>query len=220
MNDGATKDSKKQVLGEALKHVAFDGWTNEVLIKAGEAQNIARDELDQLFPRGSLDLLEAFSHAADDAMTAGLEAVDLGSFKIRVRISLSVLLRIEYLQKHREASLRAASILALPTHTALSAQLLARTVDLAWRGIGDTSTDFNFYTKRATLALVLSSTTLYWMTDESQDLAPTWDFLDRRIDNVMQFEKAKAKVSDAVSQFPSPAEFLATIRYSGSRFKV
>lgn len=219
MSDGSTEDLRTLVLAEALKHVPFDGWTNEVLYKAGEAKEISRGELDLVFPRGSVDLLEAFSHAADDAMTAGLEAVDLSSFKIRVRISLSVLLRIEYLQKHREASQRAASVLALPTHTALSVQLIARTVDLAWRGIGDTSTDFNYYTKRAILALVMSSTTLYWMTDESEDLAPTWDFLDRRIENVMQFEKAKAKVKEALAEFPSPAEFLAEIRYGGSRFK-
>ncbi len=220
MSDGSTEDLKRGVLVEALKHVPFDGWTNEVLYKAGEAKSIPRDELELLFPKGSLDLLEAFSHAADDAMTVGLEAVDLTSFKIRIRISLSVLLRIEYMQKHREASLRAASILALPVHSVLAAQLIARTVDLAWRGIGDTSTDFNFYTKRAILALVMSSTTLYWMTDETDDLAPTWDFLDRRIENVMQFEKAKAKVQETLAEFPSPAEFLAKIRYGGSRFKV
>lgn len=219
MSDGATEDLKGHVLVEALKHVPFDGWTNEVLYKAGEAKGVTRDEIKLLFPRGSIDLLEAFSHAADDAMIAGLEAVDLASFKIRVRISLSVLLRIEYLQKHREAALRASSLLALPIHAGLTAKLMARTVDLAWRGIGDTSTDFNFYTKRATLALVLSSTTFYWMTDQSDDLAPTWDFLDRRIENVMQFEKAKAKLKETLAEFPSAAEFLAKIRYGGSRFK-
>lgn len=216
----SSAELRKTILDEALRNIPFDGWTNEVLRKAGEKLDVSLDELDLLFPRGSVDLLEAFSHAADEHMSRALESADLATLKIRERITLGVLSRIEYLQIHREASLRAASVLALPIHSVLAAQLLARTVDLAWRGIGDTSTDFNFYTKRATLSLVMSSTLFYWMTDETEGLAPTWDFLDRRIENVMQFEKTKAKVKKATANLPSPVELLAKMRYARSRFKV
>lgn len=220
MSDTSSADLRQAILEESLKDIPFDGWTNEVLRKAGETKGVSLDEIDLLFPRGSVDLLEVFAHAADAHMVRALESADLASLKIRERITLAVRSRVEFLQGHREASLRAASVLALPVHAVLAAQLLARTVDLAWRGIGDTSTDFNFYTKRATLSLVLSSTLFYWMTDEAEDLAPTWAFLDRRIENVMQFEKTKAKVKKAAANLPSPVELLAKIRYAGSRFKV
>ena len=59
---------------------------------------------------------------------------------------------------------------------------------------GDSSDDFNWYTKRATLTGVYSATVLYWLGDESTDSANTWAFLDRRIGDVMQIEKAKAEV--------------------------
>lgn len=219
-NETCSEDLRSAILKDALKDIPFDGWTHEVLTRAGKSNGVSRDELDLLFPRGHLDLLEAFSHAADAHMTGAIEAADLPSLKIRERITLAVIARMEFLQEHREASLRAASVLALPLHSVLTATLLARSVDLAWRGIGDTSTDFNFYTKRATLSLVFSSTLLYWMTDESEDLEPTREFLDRRIENVMQFEIAKAKVKKAAADLPSPVELLAKLRYAGSRFRV
>jgi ubiquinone biosynthesis protein COQ9 len=214
-----TDQLKQAILSKALKDIPFDGWTGAVLVKAGEANGVGRDELDLLFPRSAVDLLEAFSHAADAHMSKALEGADLPSMKIREKITFAVFERIRFLQECREASLRASSFLASPTHAVLTATLLARTVDIAWRGIGDTSTDFNFYSKRATLSLVVSSTMLCWMSDESGDLEPTADFLDRRIENVMQFEKAKAQVKKAAANLPSPVELLAKLRYASSRFK-
>ena len=62
--------------------------------------------------------------------------------------------------------------------------------------LGDTSTDINWYTKRATLSGVYSATVLYWLGDDSPGNAATWDFLDRRIDDVMSIEKMKAKLRE------------------------
>ena len=64
-------------------------------------------------------------------------------------------------------------------------------------GLGDTSEDVNWYTKRATLSAVYSSTVLFWLGDTSEGHAETWAFLDRRIENVMQIEKVKAQVNSS-----------------------
>jgi ubiquinone biosynthesis protein COQ9 len=87
--------------------------------------------------------------------------------------------------------------------------LLYRTVDRMWRAAGDTSTDFNFYTKRAILAGVYSSTLLRWFTDDSEDEKPTFEFLDRRIEDVMRFEKFKADANEALSKLPSFSDVLS-----------
>src|SRR5262249_29964062 len=94
-----------------------------------------------------------------------------------------------------ESVRRGLAMLALPFNGTLGLRLLYRAVDAIWYGVGDTSTDFNFYTKRATLAGVFSSTLLYWLNDRSEGNDATWSFLDRRIDDVMRFEKWKADVS-------------------------
>ena len=70
------------------------------------------------------------------------------------------------------------------------------TTDKIWNALGDTSEDVNWYTKRATLSAVYSTTLLFWLGDDSERSVDTWAFLDRRIDNVMQFETVKAKLKD------------------------
>ena len=91
------------------------------------------------------------------------------------------------------ASVGFLALLALPLNAPLGLKLLYRTVDAIWYAAGDTSADFNFYTKRATLAGVFSSTLLYWLNDRSEGNEATWAFLDRRIDDVMRFEKFKGQ---------------------------
>lgn len=63
---------------------------------------------------------------------------------------------------------------------------------MIWSGLGDSSRDVNWYSKRATLSAVYAASVLYWLGDHSEGRRDTRDFIDRRIDGVMQFEKFKA----------------------------
>jgi ubiquinone biosynthesis protein COQ9 len=114
--------------------------------------------------------------------------------KIRDRIKSAVRIRLERHTGEREAARRALALLALPLNAGLGLKLLYKTVDAMWYAAGDTSTDFNFYTKRATLAGVYSATLLYWLNDRSDGSESTWAFLDRRIDDVMKIEELKSRV--------------------------
>jgi len=87
-------------------------------------------------------------------------------------------------------------------------KLLYSTVDAMWRASGDTSTDFNFYTKRAILSAVYSSTLMRWFNDTSEDESATHEFLAARIENVMQFEKFKAEMRERTKDMPSFADVL------------
>jgi ubiquinone biosynthesis protein COQ9 len=156
-----------------------------------------------------LSLVEAFSQNADDEMESRLACLDLKEMKIRERIAAAVKARLAALSLHKEAARRAAAFLSLPPHAALGARLVYRTVDVMWRAVGDTSTDFNFYTKRAILAGVYSATLLRWFTDQSMDESATEHFLADRIENVMQFEKFKNQMREGVARLPSLAEVLS-----------
>jgi ubiquinone biosynthesis protein COQ9 len=217
--DTGFEAKRKALLLAALPIVAFDGWTEQTLLEAARDLDIDAQEAKLLFPQGVADLLTAYSDWADEEMVAKLEAVDLEPMKIRERITLAVRSRIEVLAENEEAARRASSLLALPTHAGVAARSVYRTVDLMWRAIGDTSTDFNFYSKRATLAGVFGSTLLCWLSDSSEDFEETWEFLDRRIEEVMVIEKLKARARKVADQLPSPAEFLAAIRYPGTSTK-
>jgi ubiquinone biosynthesis protein COQ9 len=195
---------KRAVLEAALKHAAFDGFSDKALARGGEEAGADKETLARLFPDGPLSLVTLFSENADREMEAALAQLDLAPMKIRERIRVAVKARIAAIRPHKEAARRAAAFLSLPMHAALAATLLYGTVDAIWRAVGDTSTDFNFYTKRAILAGVYSTTLFRWFTDQSEDESATDAFLAARIENVMQFEKLKAQVKDVFARMPSP----------------
>jgi ubiquinone biosynthesis protein COQ9 len=198
---------KAAVLEAALPHAAFDGFTPKVLDEAGKAAGLKAGELARLFPDGPLSLIEFYSGAVDAEMEQMLAAMDLPAMKIRLRITEAVKTRLAILRRHKEAARRAAALLSLPMHASLGAKLLYRSVDAMWRAAGDTATDFNFYTKRGILAGVYGATLVRWFSDASTDEAATNEFLAARIENVMQFEKFKAKAKEAFSNFPAFADW-------------
>jgi ubiquinone biosynthesis protein COQ9 len=201
------QEMREAVLAAALPHAAFDGFTDSVLQKAGSEARVTKADLARLFEEGPISLVEFYSTRTDAQMEKRLAAMDLKAVKIRERIATAVKTRLAILKPHKEAARRAAALLSLPMHAALGAKLVYRTVDAMWRAAGDTSTDFNFYTKRGILAGVYGSTAMRWFNDTSEDEKPTDDFLAARIDNVMQFEKFKSKAKKALSNFPMFADW-------------
>lgn len=204
-NDDALK---AQILEAALAHVPFDGFTETVLKKAAKEAGAKPADVARLYPDGPLSLVEAFSADADAKLETALAKKKLGGLKIRERIREAVLARLEILRPKKESARRAAAFLTLPPHAALGAKLLYRTVDIMWRAAGDTSTDFNFYTKRVILAGVYSATLMRWFTDQSEDEASTRAFLANRIEDVMRLEKLKAQVKERAKHLPSLGDVL------------
>jgi len=193
---------RRTLLAAALGHVPFDGWSQKALDAGARDLDLDEAVAARLFPGGPSELLIFATSEADAAMLVALADHDLASLKIRERIALAVRLRIEYDIPYREAVARAAAYLALPLNQPLAAKCLYATVDAMWRGIGDTSVDFNFYSKRALLAGVVSSTLMFWLQDDSDDFAETWLFLDRRINDVLKIQKARGQIERAAQNLP------------------
>jgi ubiquinone biosynthesis protein COQ9 len=188
-------EMRLQLLHAALPHVPFDGWSQKALDRAADDIGVDRDVARLMFPEGAVEMIALFSARADEAMTAALLARPLAGLKVRERVALAVRLRIEANVEHREAARRAVAFLALPQHAPRGMRLAFDTADAIWRALGDAATDYNYYTKRLILAGVFSATVVYWLDDDSDGFADTWGFLERRIGDVMTFEKTKAKMS-------------------------
>jgi len=184
---------KSAVVEAALPHIAFDGFTAKLMNRAAKEAGANKQDLLRLFPNGALSLLEAASESVDAEMEKRLAKLKLAAMPMRKRIATAVKTRLAILRPHKEAARRAVAHLSLPPNVALGAKLVYRTVDAMWRAAGDVSTDFNFYTKRALLACVYSATLLRWLADDGADQSATDAFLAARIENVMQFEKLKAR---------------------------
>jgi ubiquinone biosynthesis protein COQ9 len=189
--DDSMVAARDAVLDAALSHVPFDGWS-EATFRAAVAQSgVASGLARALFPRGAVDLALAYHKRGDALMVARLKATDLGSMRYSDRVATAVRYRLEA-ASDKEAVRRGTTLFALPQHAADGARAIWGTADAIWTALGDTSRDLNWYTKRATLSGVYASTVLYWLGDDSTGHHATWEFLDRRIADVMRIEKAKA----------------------------
>ncbi|MEM7521159.1 MAG: COQ9 family protein [Pseudomonadota bacterium] len=188
-------DPKDQLLDAALPHVPFDGWSpttfRAAVADSGVGDTVAR----AVCPRGSVDLAVAYHLRGDQRMIEAMAAADLTDMRYRDKVAKAVQTRLEVVED-KEAVRRGTTLFALPPYAPDGAKLIWGTSDAIWTALGDTSDDFNWYSKRATLSGVYSATVIFWMGDTSEGNADTWAFLDRRIDNVMQIEKVKSAVQD------------------------
>ncbi len=193
------------------ENAVFDGWTPTAVEAAAMAEGVDPVQARLACPKDATGLIDLYIQGVDRAMAAKFPPERVAAMKIRARIREMLWTRLRIMAPAREAVRRALAILAMPQNVTLGARLAWRTADHIWRLAGDTATDLNHYTKRTTLAAVYGSTLLAWLNDESDEEADTAAFLDRRIDNVMQFEKWKA--TWRAGERPSLTRFLGRLRY-------
>lgn len=213
-NENMTPDDYRDSLMEAmLGHVAFDGWSDKSMKMAAEDLGIDPGIAQLAFPDGPVGVIDLVAQKCDLAMLEIIKDKNFHDLKIREKITKLVRVRIEHEVAHKEAANAAVPFLALPQNHMRGLKILYRTVDLMWKAIDDKSTDFNYYTKRMTLSAVYSSTLVYWLNDDSEDSHDSWDYLDRRIENVMQFEKFKFQNKDKLPDLGKVWRKLGEKRY-------
>lgn len=178
------------LLDAAEVHVPFDGWSQTTFDAAVAEVGMNPAHAKTLCPRGAADLAVAYHLRGDARMVAALDADDLDEMRFRDRVAHAI--RVRLADADKEIVRRGSALFALPHMAADGAKLIWGTADAVWTALGDTSNDVNWYTKRATLSAVYGSVVLFWLGDDGTGLD---DFIDRRIDNVMQFEKVKAQVN-------------------------
>lgn len=190
-----TDELKTQLLDAVLPHVPFDGWS-EVSFNAA-VQDVGCSEADAraLFRRGGSDMAAGYHMAGDQQMLAAMDACDLGAMRYSERVAAGVRFRLEAVQD-KEVLRKSVTLFAMPIHAGEGAKLIWGTADHIWTKLGDTSDDINWYSKRVILSGVYASTVLFWLGDNSEGSSDTWEFLDRRIGDVMLFEKFKAKARE------------------------
>jgi ubiquinone biosynthesis protein COQ9 len=195
------------------ENAVFDGWTRAAVDSAAARLGIDPVQARLAMPKGQAELIDCYISEVDRALEAWFTPERLAGLKIREKIRALIWRRLEIMGPAREAVRRALAILAMPQNLARAVRISWRSADLMWRIAGDTSTDFNHYTKRMTLGAVYASTLLAWLDDDSEGWADTAAFLDRRIDDVMKFEKWKAEWRGSSERRLSLSRFLGRLRY-------
>ncbi|MGQ0533448.1 MAG: COQ9 family protein [Caulobacteraceae bacterium] len=213
MADTPSERFRAHILEVFPAHAARQGWTDAAFKAAVADAGLSEGEAALACPKGAFDLFDAFAARADAAMLERLEEFDLAAMKVRQRVRAAVQVRIEVQQPYKEAARAMTRSLANPLRAPEAARLLWRTADHIWRALGDKSTDENYYSKRAILSGVLASTYARWFSDDRPDNEATWAFLDARIENVMQFEKFKARLKPVGEGVQTAVGVAARLRY-------
>ncbi len=197
MNKTAVIQIRDDIIRAALPHVVFDGWVWEMVLRAaeeaGHKENVAR----AVFPEKMIDVLDGFADLADREMARALENINPEDLRIRDRVRKALMARYEWLGPHKEALRESLAFWAVPTRKPRAMKIVWRTADHIWGWAGDEARDYNRYTKRGLLSGIIVSTTLVWLNDADEEMRATREFMDRRIENIMQIGKFLGKLKKA-----------------------
>ena len=214
MADPSPLEQLRRKLALAVgENAVFDGWTRSAVDSAAKQLGVDPVQARLAMPKTQAGLIDTYIREVDGGLEAWFTPERLAKLKIREKIRALVWRRLEIMGPARESVRRALAILAMPQNLPLALRISWRTADIMWRIAGDTSTDFNHYTKRITLGAVYGSTLLVWLDDRSESWSETAAFLDRRIDDVMKFEKFKAEWRGSADQRLSLSRFVGRLRY-------
>ena len=209
-----TLDEVRAALAPIIaRNAGFDGWSDAAVHAAADEAGVDRDVAKLAFKDNAIDMIDAWIDSIDMELAHRLPAEKLATMKIRDRITALLATRLDIMAPDRESLRRAMAIMAMPQNLVRSAKIGWRSADRMWRLAGDTASDFNHYTKRMTLAAVYASTLSVFVNDDSDNFADARAFLDRRIDNVMQFEKVKFQAKQRQEYVPSLSRFIGRLRY-------
>lgn len=211
------QEMRDQIVAAMVSHVVFDGWTQASLRSASADVGIDAASAARAFPGGLIDVIDHFLDLGDRQMLAELEKQNLQDINLRQRITLAIRIRLEQVGGDREVLRRTLSVLVLPMYSHVAMQATARTVDAVWRAVGDDATDFSYYSKRFVLAGIYSATLLFWLADSSEDSSETWDFLERRVEDVVRLGKLREEFTRRLSFLPTPKRLFDQFRGRGLR---
>ena len=184
---------RRRVLDEMLSRCAVLGWNEACLHEAAEAARVDPADIEAEFPGGAVDVIAEFYRLLDERLgEEGPTDEELAELRYGARVGLLTFWRITAMDAYREESRAALKELAMPLNAGAAGRIVFATADRIWVRVGDRSMDVNWYSKRAILSGVITSATLYWLQDESEGCADTRAFIDRRIADVMTFERVKA----------------------------
>lgn len=179
-------------LDTLLPEVAFDGWTNVTATRAAETAGLSEAEQALAAPGGVADLVEHFFNRAEDTARTRIEAADLADLRVHEKVAFGVRAWLDEMSDHREAVRRAINWGALPWRISAPAQRMWSIADMVWTATGDTSEDYNRYTKRGLLASALPSIVLRWLDETDSEAIDR--HIARRLKNAMQLGQAGSKV--------------------------
>ncbi|XP_068027185.1 ubiquinone biosynthesis protein COQ9, mitochondrial [Melanerpes formicivorus] len=191
---------QQRILSAALPFVPQLGWTAEAIAEGAKSLGLSGAAAGMFHSDGS-DLVLHFVSQCNSRLAELLrqqqKQVQLGEAERKPTAQFlrdAVEARLRMLIPYIEQWPQALSILLLPHNVPSSLSLLTSMIDDILHYAGDQATDFNWYTRRAVLTAIYSTSELVMLQDSSQDFQDTWHFLESRVADAMSMSSTAEQV--------------------------
>lgn len=165
---------------------------NEIEKKGWCVESFPHPLFDLLFPDGLFQAAKIYIDWINLQVVQDLEKQDISNLKTFSKIRLGVLTRFKVLMPHKQ--IEKALFYYLLKHPK-SVSVLYTIVDDLWNFAGDTSLDYNFYTKRVILSGVYTSCFFEFLKSDSS-LESVEEKLDLRLAQVGKIPALKDKLKN------------------------
>ncbi|KFH42898.1 Ubiquinone biosynthesis protein-like protein [Hapsidospora chrysogenum ATCC 11550] len=209
--------TEKAILAAAYKHVPEHGFSHRALgLGARDAGYL--DISPSALPDGTFSLIRYHLITQREALAErsqtlfGQDGAPTGvGGKVAALTWERLLANKDIIHRWQEAL----AVMAQPTYVPASLKELAKLSDEIWFLAGDKAVDPSWYTKRATLSMVYSSTELFMTNDRSPGFTETNQFLDRRLEEVKSIGSSIGSIGQWVGFTASAG--LNVLRSKGAR---
>lgn len=196
---------KFQILKESLKHVNSHGWKSEAISQA--INDLKLPPLTHgVIDRGPIELVEFFINEKRQHVQEVMEnrnfSIDSNKNSnsrseddiLSDSIYLAICTHIDFTSPFIRQWAGAMALVMDPRHLDISLPIAYSVIDDLCHLSGLKTSRFDWYTERALLLLVYSSTEFYMLTDNSEDLTETKNYLKRCLDKYVILRRSSMSV--------------------------
>lgn len=158
---------KSIILQKLKKIVSDEGWSEKVL-KQLLQNGVEKSDLVTFFQYDYKELLKYSLEELNKSLEKEINKINIINYSLNKRIKKILMLRFNILNNDKEFYKKTFYHLLIPSNNKIMKSSLYKSVDTMWYLAGDNSTDFNFYTKRLTLAGIYSNA-LYILFNKNFD---------------------------------------------------
>ena len=186
------------ILNKTKEIVKADGWSRNIIDKLIE-DGVNKSELIIIFKNDYKKLLGYFLEEINQLLELKVKKINIINFPVNIRIKKILLSRIQILNEDKIFYKKTFDHLLLPQNIKILKKSLYKSVDTMWYLAGDTSTDFNFYTKRIILGGVYTNAIFTFFNNDIEQAEVS---IDKNLKKISKLPKLKERFSFIKDNLP------------------
>ena len=195
-----------EILKFAKIFLSKKGLSKNTLESISKKYGLDANETELLFPEGNIDFIKFTLEQLNNELEEYCREIDLIRLPVHKRIKKVLLSKISLMNKNKVFYRSIFLNLLIPKKNFSLPSQLYNSVDQIWFIAGDSSTDFNFYTKRLILSVIYSRIMLFFFNNNNQEELE--NILDESLRRVSKIPEIKSKFKIFKEYFPKIAKFV------------